>query len=220
MVDVAVAILQVVVEIRDVAEGIQENDEQARRLSKRVRAIQPAVLAVKNGEKRLPSESLHQVLETVRKIRNFLDEYARMTKLSRVWKRRSNAAKFKDFSLDLSDGREALQLDVVVDTWAKEDASDRLEDIEHLKAEMKTQARNSVDNRAEFSRAVKVSPGGDPLLRCRSVVHLAARVRCSTYNHCQRSGLCTIYLLLASVFSVCVTAITAVISNTRATWTA
>ena len=157
MVDVAVTILQVLVEIRDVADGIQENDEQARRLSERVKAIQPAVLAVKNGQRRLSSQSLRQVLDTVKQIRNFLDEYARTTKLNRVWKRKSNAAKFKDFSYDLSDGRQALQLDVVVDTWAKEDASDRLVDIEHLKDAMKKKERNSIDNRAEFTRAVKVS---------------------------------------------------------------
>eukprot|EP00752_Nemacystus_decipiens_P006589 g5930.t1 len=156
MVDVAVTILQVVVEIRDVTDGIQENDEQARRLSERVKGIQPAVLAVKNGRKRLSSESLRQVLETVENIRNFLDEYARMTKLTRVWKRKSNAAKFKEFRTDLSDGRQALQLDVVVDTWAKEDASDRLEDIAHLKYAIKREQRNSsIENRAEFTRAVK-----------------------------------------------------------------
>lgn len=168
MVDVALTILQVLVEIHDVAEGIQENDTQARRLSERVKAIQPPVLAVKNGQKRLSSESLRQVLETVRKIRNFLDEYARTTKLTRVWKRKSNAGKFKDFSDDLADGRQALQLDVVVDTWAKEDASDRLGEIEHLKDAMKRKERNSTDNRAEFTRAVKVSMGGDPFLRRRN----------------------------------------------------
>lgn len=168
MVDVAVTILQVLVEVRDVAEGIQENDEQARRLSERVIAIEPTVLAVKNGQKRLSPESLRQLLETVEKIKAFLDGYKRTTKLTRVWKRRSNAGKFKDFSFELSEGRQALQLDVLVDVWAKEDASDRLGDIENLKDEMKRKQRNSTDNRAEFTRAVKVSMGGDPISRRRS----------------------------------------------------
>ena len=165
MVEVAVTILQVVAEIRDVAEGIQENNEQARRLSERVAAIEPTVLAVKQGKKRLSSAALRRILKTVEKARKFLDEYARTTKLNRVWKRRSNAAKFKDFSHDLFGWMQALQLDVVVATWDNEDMSDRLGDIGNLKDEMKRERRKSTDNRAEYTRAVKVSTGLGPILR-------------------------------------------------------
>lgn len=55
-----------------------------------------------------------------------------------------------------------------MDTWAKEDASDRLEDIENLKDAMKREERNSTNNRAEFTRVVKVGMEGDQILRRRT----------------------------------------------------
>lgn len=164
----AVSILQVLAEIRDAAEGIHENDEQARRLTERVKAIQPGVLAVQNGDKRVSPESLLQLLRTLKEIRSFLHGYARSSFPSRVWKRKSNAAKFRDFSYDLSEGRQALQLDVLVDLWEKQDASDRLEDIGNLKTVMKREERNSIDNRAEFTIALEVSMEGGPILRHRN----------------------------------------------------
>lgn len=97
MADLAVTILQVVAEIRNVAKEINQNDRQALRLSKRVTAIEPAVLAVKHGKKRLLSSvALSQLLETVERIRNFLHGYARTTKLTRAWKRKSTAASFAE----------------------------------------------------------------------------------------------------------------------------
>lgn len=168
MADVAITILQVLVDIRDVAESIQDNDEQAHRLSERVKAIQPAVLSVKNGKINASSESLHQLLETMENVKNFLGDFKRTTRLQRVWRRRSNADKFMAFSTELSEGRQALQLDVLVDVWAKQDASDRLEDIENLKDAMRRKERNSTDNRAEFTSAVKVSIESIPFLQRRS----------------------------------------------------
>ncbi|CAM9809672.1 unnamed protein product, partial [Ectocarpus sp. 12 AP-2014] len=150
----AITILQVLAEIRDVAEGIQENDEQAHRLSERVKAIQPGVLAVKNGKRGVSPESLRQLLKALEAIRNFLHGYARSNFLNRVWRRRSNASRFRVFSHDLSEGMQALHMDVLVDVWAKQDVSDRLEDIANLKHVMRRGERKSKDNRAEFSRAL------------------------------------------------------------------
>ncbi|CAM9787007.1 unnamed protein product [Ectocarpus sp. 12 AP-2014] len=150
----AITVLQVVAEIRDVVEGIQENDEQAHRLSERVKAIQPGVLAVKNGKRGVSPQSLRQLLRALEAIRSFLHGYARSNFLNRVWRRRSNASRFRGFSYDLSEGLQALQMDVLVDVWAKEDVSDRLEDIGNLKHAMRRGERNSNENRAEFSRAL------------------------------------------------------------------
>lgn len=160
MVDVAVVILRVVEEIRDVAEGIKENDRQARRLLKRAMAIEAPVLAVQNGTKMSSSESLRQLLATVEEIRNFLEGYARTTKLHRALKRKSNAAKFTQLGVNLTEGMQALQLEVAVDTWAKEDASDRLEDLENMVDMMETMERNRTENHAEVMDVLKVSMKG------------------------------------------------------------
>ncbi|CAN0048770.1 unnamed protein product [Ectocarpus sp. 4 AP-2014] len=50
---------------------------------------------------------------------------------------------------------QALHMDVLVDVWAKQDVSDRLEDIGNLKHTMRSGERNSDENRAEFSRALR-----------------------------------------------------------------
>ncbi|CAM9942758.1 unnamed protein product, partial [Ectocarpus sp. 12 AP-2014] len=149
MVDVVV-VLRVLAEIRDVAEGIKENDRQARRLLKRAMAIEAPVLAVQNGTKLPPAESLRQLSATVEKIRNFLEGYARTTKLNRALNRGSNAAKFTQLGVNLTEGMHALQLDVAVDAWAKEDALDRLEDIENMVDMMVTMERNLTENHAEI----------------------------------------------------------------------
>lgn len=160
MADVAVTILQVVAEIYEIGEGIKENNRQARRLFERVAAIEPAVLAVKQGRRRLSSESLRQLLEAFETIRNFLDGYARTTKITRAWARKSNAAKFTDFGVALSEQVQALQLDVAVDSWAREDASDRVEDLENLIGMMDNMERRRTDNHAEVMRALKVNIEG------------------------------------------------------------
>ncbi|CAM9331098.1 unnamed protein product [Ectocarpus fasciculatus] len=155
MLDVAVVILRVVVEIRDVAEGINENHLQARRLLKRAMAIEAPVLAVQNGTRISSSESLRQLLATVEKIRDFLEGYARTTKLNSALKRKPHAAKFTQLGVDLTEGMQALQLDVAVDTWAKEDASDRLEDLENMVDMMETMERNRTENHAEVMDVLK-----------------------------------------------------------------
>lgn len=162
MAEVAITILQVVAEIYEIAEGIKENNRQARRLLERVEAIEPAVLTVKRGRRRLSSESLRQLLETFEAIRNFLDGFARTTKISRAWARKSNAAKFTDFGAALSEGVQALQLDVAVDSWAKEDASDRVEDLENLIGMMESMEHKRTDNHAEIMRALKVIMEDEP----------------------------------------------------------
>ncbi|CAN0068607.1 unnamed protein product, partial [Ectocarpus sp. 12 AP-2014] len=155
MVDVAVVLLQVVAEIRDVAKGIEENDRQACRLSKRVLAIEPPVLAVHEGTKMSSSESLRQLLATVEKIRNFLGGYARTSKFNRALKRKANADKFTQLGVILTEGMQALQLDVAVDAWAKEDASDRLADLENMVDMMERMERSRTDNHAEVMGVLK-----------------------------------------------------------------
>ena len=157
MADVAVLVLQVVAEIHDAAKGMKENDRQAHRLFERVTAIEPAVLAVKQGTTRYSSESLRQLLETVEGIRNFLDGYARTKKINRALKRKSNAATFSHLGVILTEGMQALHLDVSVDAWAKEDASDRLEDLENMIDMMEALEQNRTDNHAEVMGALKVS---------------------------------------------------------------
>ncbi|CAN0184565.1 unnamed protein product, partial [Ectocarpus sp. 8 AP-2014] len=149
MADVAIVILRVVSEIRDVAEGIRENDRQARRLFKRVLAIEPPVLAVKEGTKMSSSESLRQLLAIVEKIRKFLEGYAQTTKFNRALKRKAYAAKFAQLGVILSEEMQALHLDVAVDAWAKEDASDRLEDLEHMVDTLERMEQKHTDNHAE-----------------------------------------------------------------------
>lgn len=163
MADVAVVILRVVAEIRDVAEGIRENDRQACRLFKRVLSIESPVLAVQEGTKMSSSESLSQLLATVKKIRKFLKGYARTTRFDRALKRKTNAAKFTQLGVTLTEGMKALQLDVALDTWAKEDASDRLEELEYMVDMMETMDRNRTDNHAEVMVVLKVSVKGDPI---------------------------------------------------------
>lgn len=132
MADIALVVVRVVAEIRDIAKGIEENDRQACRLSKRVLAIEPPVLAVQKGTKLSSAESLRQLLVAVEKIRNFLAQYARTTKLNRALNRKANAADFAQLGAILTEGMQALQVDVAVDVWANEDASDRVEEFESM----------------------------------------------------------------------------------------
>eukprot|EP00903_Cladosiphon_okamuranus_P009878 g9383.t1 len=161
VVGTAVTILQVLAEIRDAADGIRENDQQALRLTQRVTAIEPTVLRVKNGNKRISSKSLGLLLETLKQIKKFLKNYKRMTLFDRVWKRRSNADSFKGFSDSLVTWVSFFNLDVAVDGWTAEDASDQLEDIESLRKSMKGKERSSSVGRAECTRAVKELDGDE-----------------------------------------------------------
>lgn len=217
MADVAIAILQLVAEIRDEANGIEKGERKAHRLVKGVTAIEPALIAVKLGETiRPPPERLRQLsetveririflkvyarssklqraliwkaerfedlsvaireagvssispdqlLETVEGIRNFLAEYARSSKVDRAVHRRVNAAAFANFSAVMAE-KEHRQLGAAMDTWAAEDAMDRLDDIENLIDAMKWQKkRNRTVNPAEVTGALEVSVEGGPILR-------------------------------------------------------
>ncbi|CAM9480272.1 unnamed protein product [Ectocarpus sp. 6 AP-2014] len=155
MANVAVAVLRVVADIRNVAESIQQNDRQAWRLSDRVTAIESPVLAVKEGSKISSSESLHQLLLAVEEIRNFLEGYARTTNFNRALKRKANADNFAKLSVMLTEGMQALQLDIAVDAWAKEDASDRLDDLENMVDIMERMELNRTDNHDEVIGVLK-----------------------------------------------------------------
>ncbi|CAN0113215.1 unnamed protein product [Ectocarpus fasciculatus] len=149
MADVAVLILGVVAEIHDIAKDIKENDRQACRLLERVKAIEPAMLAVKQGTNTSSSKPLRQLLATVKMIRKFLTEYARTTNFNRALKRKGNASKFAQAGDSLTQNVQALSLGVTVDTWAKEDAADRLHDLESMVGIMERMERNRTDNHAE-----------------------------------------------------------------------
>ncbi|CAN0518413.1 unnamed protein product, partial [Ectocarpus sp. 12 AP-2014] len=78
-----------------------------------------------------------------------------MTKFTRGLKRRANAAEFTQLGVILTEGMQALQLEVAVDTWAKEDALDRVEDLEHMVDMMERMERNRTDNHAEVMGVLK-----------------------------------------------------------------
>ncbi|CAM9197245.1 unnamed protein product [Ectocarpus sp. 4 AP-2014] len=145
MADVAVAVLRVVAEIRNVAERFKENDRQAWRLYDRVTAIESPVIAVKDGSKMSSSESLHQLLLVVEEIRNFLEGYARTTNFNRALKRKANADNFAKLSVMLTEGMHPLQLDIAVDAWTKEDASNRVDDLENMVDIMERTERKRTD---------------------------------------------------------------------------
>ncbi|CAN0288182.1 unnamed protein product, partial [Ectocarpus sp. 6 AP-2014] len=155
MADVAVIVLGVMAQIRDFAKDIKENDRQACRLIERVKAIEPAVLAVKQGTNMSSSESLRQLLGTVEMIRNFLGGYARMSNFNRALKRKSNASEFTQFGIHINEGVQALSLDIAVDAWVKEDAADRLDDLENMVDIMERMERNRTENHAEILGVLK-----------------------------------------------------------------
>ncbi|CAN0541870.1 unnamed protein product, partial [Ectocarpus sp. 12 AP-2014] len=155
MADVAVIVLGVMAQIRDFAKDIKENDRQACRLIERVKAVEPAVLAVKQGTNTSSSDSLRQLLATVEMIRNFLEGYAQMSKFNRALKRKSHASEFTQFGVLLTEGVQALSLDVAVDAWAKEDAADRLDDLENMVDIMERMERNRTENHAEILGVLK-----------------------------------------------------------------
>ncbi|CAM9942808.1 unnamed protein product, partial [Ectocarpus sp. 8 AP-2014] len=155
MADVAVMVLGVMAQIRDFVKDIKENDRQACRLVERVKAIQPAVLAVKQGTNTSSSDSLRQLLASVEMIRNFLEGYAQMSKFNRALKRKSNASEFTQFVVLLTEGVQALSLDVAVDAWAKEDAADRLNDLENMVDIMEMMECNRTENHADIIGVLK-----------------------------------------------------------------
>lgn len=83
----------------------------------------------------------------------------------------------------------ALQLDVAVDAWAREDASDRLEDLENMLDMMELMERNRTDTSTKFTGVLKVgmherdsnlAPAGKHLGSCFEYTahHFVAFVRC------------------------------------------
>ena len=156
MADVVMFILQVVDEVRDVAEGLKENDRQACRLSERVLAVEHPVRNIHEGKKLSSAESLRQLSETLTESRNFLVEYARTSKFTRVLRRKENVDKFTQLGGSLTEGVQALQLDVTVEGWAKEDAADRQEDLKNVMEMMERMERERTDNHAEIMSVLRV----------------------------------------------------------------
>eukprot|EP00903_Cladosiphon_okamuranus_P009442 g9002.t1 len=82
-------------------------------------------------------------------IRTFLEEYARTMIVNRFRKRNSHANRFTQLDASLTEGMQALQLDVAVDAWATEGASDRLQDLDFFMAMMERMEFNITQNHAE-----------------------------------------------------------------------
>lgn len=115
---IAALILGAVEKICDIATEIKETDRQAYRLLERVAAIEP-LLAVKLRTNLSSPESLDSLFATVQNIHEFLAEYAGARKIGRALKRKSNADRFTQLGVDLTERIQTLQLAVAVDTWRK-----------------------------------------------------------------------------------------------------
>lgn len=163
MADVAAVILRVVAEIRDVGGRIHENDRQAHRLFMRVMAIEFPVLAVQEGTSISSAESLRRLLAAVKRIRDFLEGYAQTSKFNRALKRKANATDFKQLFAILAEGVQSLQLDVDGDAWAREDASDRLDDLENMVDMLEIIERDRTNNHAKVAGVLKASMHGGAL---------------------------------------------------------
>lgn len=135
----------------------KETDRQASRLLKRVTAIEAPLLAVKQGTKLSSSESLRQLLATVEKAHGLLAEYTLTGKITRALKRKEYADKFRYLGVILTEGMLALHLDVAVETWAREDATDRLDDLEHMMELVEEMEHNRRGNHNEVMAALKVN---------------------------------------------------------------
>lgn len=200
MSDVVKDIFRLVAGIRYVARGIKESDHQASRLFKRVATIGPRVLAFKQGTGLSSSESLRQLLVTVKEIGNFLDEYVQTNDIDRAFKREAHAAKFTQLGAILIERMEALRRDIMVDAWAKEDASDRLKDLENMMDVMKQMGRRGTDDHAPVTgkdtavmHALKVSlertGNVAAIWQSPPLTFLAAFVRCPVFSSMPRTDL-------------------------------
>lgn len=155
--DVAFLILREVAKIRKVSAGITETDRQALRLFKRVTAIEHPMLAIQQGINRSSSTLSCQLLATVEETRRFLKEYTRTGTISRALKRKASTKKFTQLGVMLIQGSQAVQLDVAVDAWAKEDALDRLDDLEYIMDIIERMERNRVGDHRDVMLALKMS---------------------------------------------------------------
>ena len=155
--EVAIVILRVLDEIRKIAKDVKANDKRASRLLARVAAIEPPVRKVEQGTRLSTSESLRQLLATVEDVRNLLDGYARATLRERTVNRKNTASKFKKIGAKLTEGMQALQLDVVVEVLAKEDEADRVDDNENMLDALESMRLDLMDGQKKILDAVKVS---------------------------------------------------------------
>lgn len=112
----AIAILQTVARIRNGANTIEKGDRKVHRLVERVIAIEPALIAVKEGRWWLPSEPLRQLSETMDNIREVLNDYARSPKFKRVSK--FKAAMFADLGTALTEAMITLKLEEAMEREA------------------------------------------------------------------------------------------------------
>ncbi|CAM9553122.1 unnamed protein product [Ectocarpus fasciculatus] len=116
MVNIAELILECVDSIGSIVRGMKENNRHASQLLEAVEAIEPPIRAIqKKGTKLSGSESLRQLLETVREIRTVLDEYTRTCIVTRVLKRKKIAKKFAWLGSNLTQKMHAVQLDAIAD---------------------------------------------------------------------------------------------------------
>lgn len=157
MADIVVLILKVVAQIHEIAKEVKETDRQALRLLERLSAIETPLQAVIQGTKLNSSESLNQLLRTVEKAKDFFKEYTQTGRFTRARKRKENADNFKDLGSNLTEGIQALQLDVAVDTWAQQDALDRSEDLEYMMGLLEEMEQNRSGDHNEIMTVLKVN---------------------------------------------------------------
>lgn len=155
--EIAIVILRVLGEIRGIAKDVKANDKRASRLLERVVAIEPPVRKIEQGTRLSTSESLRQLLATVEDVRNLLDGYARATLRERIVNRKNTASNFKEIGAKLTEGMQALQLDVVVEVLAKEDEADRVDDNENMLDALESMRLDLMDGQKKILDAVKVS---------------------------------------------------------------
>ena len=150
-------ILHVVDKVRGIGDEIEQAGRQASRLVSRLAALEAPLRAVKDDTKLLSSaESLRQLLLIAQDSHEFLAQYARSGRMHRTLNRKNNSSRFAELCGTLTEGVQALQLDIAVDAWAKEDNTDRLADIEGMVDWMEAMERTRQDNHRELVDLLKV----------------------------------------------------------------
>ena len=76
--------------------------------------------------------------------------------MHRTLNRKNNSSRFAELCGTLTEVVQALQLDIAVDAWAKEDNTDRLADIEGMVDWMEAMERTRQDNHRELVDLLKV----------------------------------------------------------------
>lgn len=157
MADIIVLLVRAVHKICEIAEEIEETDKQACRLVERLKAVEAPVGAVKVREKLRSAESLKQLLKTLEESYTFLAMYKQTSKTQRTLQRKTNTGTFARLGDTLTQCMDALQLNISVDAWAKEDEVDRMEDLERIMGWMEDMKRTREGDQQEIVCLLQVN---------------------------------------------------------------